>query len=208
MNAVPLMELLNLATGQPLAEDTDNRPHRARLAVTALFGALLMASVWGALAGLSVPALALSNALRVPVVVLLAALAAVPPGMLAWKLTGAHVRGSALLLAYSLGTFVGTLVMAALSPVVALYYHSSSWAGPVLALGSILAGILAGLWVFFRRAYASLPSAEKRRSLGFPVTVFAGLQLAALFQLVALAGPMLPERTGLDRGVDGIFHIP
>lgn len=206
MNAFPVLKLLNLATGQSLPPEWDSKPERLRLAITALFCALVLVALWGVLAGISVPALALSNAWRLPLVVLLSALTAVPPGLLALKLGGSSVRGSSLVMAFALATFVGTLVMAALSPVVALYYFSSTWAGPVLALGSLACGVVSGLAVFWRRVCSERDRGPSKGGTFLPMAVLAGLQLAALFQMVALAGPMLPERTGMDRGVDGIFQ--
>ena len=197
--------LLNLACGQPLPESENTRARRLQLAVAAAFGALLLAALWGLAAGSSDVTLALSNTLKVPLVVLLSAVAAVPAGMLTWKLTGVKSSGTELIMAFSTAIFSGTMVMGALSPVVALYYHSSTWAGPMLGMGSVAAGILLAIFVFVRRTFARAPKDAGRLSLLFPVLVFVGVNLAALLQLVALAAPILPELTAFDGGIDRLM---
>jgi hypothetical protein len=201
----PLTTLLNLACGQSLPEESNTRSRRLQLAVTAMFLALLLAAAWGLAAGSSSWSLALSNTVKVPLVILLSSLAAIPAGMLTWRLSGARGSGSDLLLGFSSSVFAGTLVMAALSPVVALYYHSSTWAGPMLGMGSVVAALLVGLVLFSRRALMQKPAGVSRRATLLPVMVFVGMHLAALLQLIALAAPMLPELTAFDGGIDRII---
>ena len=95
--------------------------------------------------------------------------------------------------------------MGALSPVVALYYHSSTWAGPMLGMGSVAAGVALAIFVFVRRTFARAPKDAGRVALLFPVLVFVGVNLAALLQLVALAAPILPELTAFDGGIDRLM---
>ena len=92
--------------------------------------------------------------------------------------------------------------MAVLAPLVALYYHSSSFAGPMLALGSTCIALVVAVSVFVRGAFKSVD--EGRQALILPVFVFVALHLGALLQLIALASPILPEVTIFDAGVDGI----
>jgi hypothetical protein len=110
----------------------------------------VFAAVWGLAAGSRSAGLALANVYKVPMVVLLSCAFAAPAGLLAWRLSGTRVRGSDLALGFSGGVFGGTLVLAVFAPLIALYYHSSAWAGPVLGLGSVGLALLTGTIMFVR----------------------------------------------------------
>src|SRR5688572_19771100 len=118
------MTLLNLACGKSLSEEEDVKSRRLQMIVAGLLPALGFGALWGLAAGSQVPGQAVANLYKVPMVVLFSSLAAAPAGMLAWKLTGANGRGTDLMLSFVTGVFSGTLVMAVVSPLVALYYHS------------------------------------------------------------------------------------
>ncbi len=197
-----LTSLLNLACGQPLSDEDDGKARRLQLAIAGLLLSLVFAAIWGVAVGSRIPGLALANAYKLPMIILLSAMFAIPAGMLTWRLSGAEVRGTDLLLGFTSGVFTGTLVMAVLSPVVALYYHSSAWWGPVLAQGVISVAMLVGGLVFGRAVLARVRG--KRRSVFLALTVFKAIHVATLLQLIALASPILPERTSFDRGIDQI----
>lgn len=74
--------LLNLACGGALLEEDDGRARRMQLTMTAMLMSLAFAAIWGAAAGSRIPALALANLYKVPMVILLSSLSAVPAGML------------------------------------------------------------------------------------------------------------------------------
>ena len=195
--------LHEFVTGHAHADDS-GPTRRVQLAASALLFALVFSALWGLAAGSSAWGQALANAWKVPMVVLFAAGAAIPGGLLTWKLAGAPGRASDLVLQFAASIFAGTLMMAVLSPLVALYYHSSSWAGPVLALVSTGLALLVAVGVFVRGAFASVgPASGRRTALILPVFAFVGLNLLALLQLIALASPILPEVTIFDAGVDG-----
>jgi hypothetical protein len=195
--------LLDLACGRASREEDPGRARTFQLILAALLSSLAFAAIWGLAAGSQSAGLAVSNLLKVPMVVLLAALTAIPPGLLAFKLCGASGRPSDLLLDFTIGVFAGTLVLAVVSPLVALYYHSSVWAGPLLGMGSALAAILVGSLIFLRGAFQKRPGVVLRKSvLILPVGIFLAMQIATLVQLIALASPILPEQTVFDRGVD------
>ena len=107
-------------------------------------------------------------------VVLLSCAFAAPAGLLAWRLSGTRVRGSDLALGFSGGVFGGTLVLAVLAPLVALYYHSSAWAGPVLGIGSVGLALLAGTVMFVRGVVRRLEPGTRKRTVLLPVAVTLG----------------------------------
>ena len=132
-------------------------------------------------------------------VVLMSCAFAAPAGLLAWRLSGTRVRGSDLALGFTGGVFGGTLVLAVFAPLVALYYHSSAWAGPVLGIGSAGLALLTGTIMFVRGVVRRLEPGTKKRTVLFPVAVTLGMQLLTLVQLATLASPIFPERTIVQR---------
>jgi hypothetical protein len=201
----PFTRLLNLACGRPLPDEEDGRSRRLQLVAAALLASLVFAAIWGLAAGSSSSVLALANLYKLPMVVLLSALAAIPAGLLTWKLSGADCRATDLLLSFATAVFAGSLVLAVLSPLVALYYHSSTWAGPTLALGSVLLALTTAILLFGRGVWVKLPQSSRRYTVAPSVLVFTVVHLACLVQLVALASPILPEWTVFDGGLDAFL---
>jgi hypothetical protein len=199
-----IVRLLNVACGNPLDPEDDGRARRLQLVIAALLLSLFFSLLWGVAVGVRMPALMMSNAWKVPLVVFLSSAFAVPAGLLTWKLSQAKCRATDLLLGFASGVFTGTMVLAVLGPVVALYYESSQWAGPVLAEVAISIALFVGTVVFSRGVLHRLK--EQRRTVLFSIAVFKGIQIATLLQLIALVSPILPERTHADRGIDGIAH--
>jgi hypothetical protein len=199
--------LLDLTCGKPLGQGDDGRARRLQIVVSALLTSLVFAAVWGVAAGSRLPALAVANLYKVPMVVLISAVGALPAGLLTWKLAGAPGRASDLLIGFAGGTFAGTLVLAVLSPLVALYYHSSLWAGPMLGQGSALLALVVGAAIFARSMFGHARPGSSRAALALPVGVLALVQLAMLVQLVALAAPILPERTIFSHGIDHLADV-
>ncbi|HET6585603.1 MAG TPA: hypothetical protein VFG69_19220 [Nannocystaceae bacterium] len=192
--------LLDMSTGRASADDGPAR--RTQLTIAASLATLAFAALWGVAAGSTVGTLAIANALKVPMVVLLSAVAAIPAGMLALRLMGLQYPARDLVHAFAPALFAGTLALAVTAPLVALYYHTSVWAGPYLAMGSAaLAIVVAGL-LFARGAVRRATTERERTLVMLPVVVTIGFQLATMLQLVALASPILPETTLFDTGVD------
>src|SRR5258707_15021947 len=123
-------------------------------------------------------------------VVLGPAVCAIPAGLLTWKLSGAQCRASDLPLGFTSGIFSGTLVLAVLAPIVALFYASSLWAGPMLAQGAIAVALLVGAAVFARGVLKRAEGA--RRTVILPMVVLEVIQIASVLQLISLASPILP----------------
>lgn len=199
--------LLDLTCGKPLGDADAGRARRLQIVISALLTSLLFAAVWGVAAGSRMPALAVANLYKVPMVVLVSAVGALPAGLLTWKLSGGPGRASDLLIGFTGGTFAGTLVLAVLSPLVALYYHSSLWAGPLLGQGSALLALVVGVVIFARAIFGRKNPEAPRARLVLPVTVLALVQVAMLVQLVAIAAPILPERTIFSHGIDHLADV-
>lgn len=197
-----LWTVLNVACGQKLTEDDDKRARRMQLILSAAVAALVFAALWGLAAGSRSLPLALANIYKVPMVVLLSSLSAIPAGMLTWKLMGVKYRGTDLLMGFATGVFSGTLVLGVLSPLVAVYYHTSAWAGPMLGMGSVFAALLVATVVFARNVLRAVPLGTSKAAMLLPVAIFLAIQLATMVQLIALASPILPEVTVFDGGVD------
>jgi hypothetical protein len=198
--------LLSFAAGSPLPEEDDGPARRLQLGALAWLFALGFAAVFGAAAGSSQLMLAAGNLIKVPVVVLLSSLCALPAGFLAWKLAGEPLSGSNLLLSFGSAVFSGTLVLAAAAPLVALYYHTSAWAGPALGIGSVFVALIVACTLFIRGSVARKKPTSRRRQLIAPVVALLFMHVATLLQLVALASPILPETTVFDGGIDRVVQ--
>ncbi|MGE3765249.1 MAG: hypothetical protein AB7L94_23510, partial [Kofleriaceae bacterium] len=118
-----------------------SRANQMVLTISAIVCALALSSIWGIAAGSSSSILALSNSYKVPMVIFLSALTALPAGLLALRLANAKLAASDLVTAFATSIFSGTLVLATLAPLVAIYYHTSSRAGVPLALGSVFVAL-------------------------------------------------------------------
>jgi len=187
------------------------RSQETMLAIIALVTGLVLSSCWGIAAGSSSASLAAANAIKVPMVVLLSAITALPAGLVALRLTNAKLSGGELVSAFATSIFGGTLVLATLAPLVAIYYHTSSRAGVPLALGSVFVALATATLLFGRAVARRVMQATegdqkgKRASL-FAVVVLVGIFVAALMQYVALAAPIIGAvGTRFDGGFDSVF---
>lgn len=194
-------KLLEIARGHAL-EDLGSA-QRTRLILRAGLASLVFAACWGLAAGSAVPALAVANAIKVPMVVLFSALSAVPAGLLALRLSNSPQRASDLLLSFSAAVFSGTLVAAVLAPIVAIYYQTSVVAGPYLGIGSALVASTIATLLFLRSAMGT-GDARARRERLMPFVVLAVVMFVTMPQLIALASPILPESTVFDTGIDTV----
>jgi len=201
-----LLTLLDLACGRQFNPEDNGRARRGQLFASAMLIALGAAAIWGLAAGSSNLSIALGNLYKVPMVVLLSVLSAIPAGLLAWKLTGSQVRASDLLVSFATSVLAGTLVMAALSPLVALYYNTSAWAGPMLALGSTFSALVVAIVTFCRGVSKRRPPQARGASVWLPVFVVVSMQMVTLLQFIAVASPILPEVTVFDGGIDQVIR--
>jgi hypothetical protein len=197
-------QLMTLTCRGELAEPISPATQLA-LTIGAVFSALVLSSIWGLAAGSSSPALAAANAYKVPMVVLLSALTALPAGVVALRFANARLAASDLISAFATSIFGGTLVLATLAPLVAIYYHTSSKAGVPLALGSVFAALATATLLFGRSVKRKVAGVEARLASLVPVVILVVLFSAALMQFVALASPIIGAATPFDQGVDGMF---
>lgn len=207
----PLIHLFHLSTGGTLAEEEQTPSRRAQLAIVAMVASLAMASLWGLAAGSSEPQLAAHNAYKLPLMLVLAAIGAVPVGLLSWKIVGVRQRARELLHGYALSVFLGCSVLLVLAPLVALYYLSSTAAGPLFAMGTVMLGLVVGGVTFVRVVRARLREGEHETSDWRPVVPGVVLMLAfvaTLWQVIAIFAPILPESTPFRGGIDDALAQP
>lgn len=201
-----LTDLFDLASGRSLPEEGEGTARRLQLVLRATAVSLGFAALFGLAAGSTDPALAVANLYKVPMVIVLSSLCAVPVGLLLWKLTDAPNRASDLLLGVAAGNLTATLVLAALAPVVALYYHTSGSMGGPLAMGVIVAATALGLFNVARAVRNRRPQDAPARTIALPLGALMAVQLASLVQFIHVASPILPEVTVFDGGVDAILE--
>jgi hypothetical protein len=201
--SIGFSELMTVVCG---GERPATRAQETMFSVLALASGLVLAAVWGLAAGSSSLELALADLYKVPMVVLLSALTALPAGLVTLRLTNAKLRASELTGAFATSIFGGTLVLATLAPLVAIYYHTSAKAGVPLALGSVFVA-LATASLLFARAVSRRMAGQPRAASLLAVLILVALFLAALLQFVALASPIIGVHgTALEGGIDG-FHL-
>jgi len=204
MEANRLSQLMTLTTGGQLAHAT--RARETMIATYAIVAGLALSSLWGLAAGSSSAALAVANACKVPMVILLSALTAIPAGVVALRLTGSQLPASELVAAFATSIFGGTLVLATLAPLVAIYYHTSSKAGVPLALGSVFVALATATLLFGRAVKRRVLERGGRAGSLAAVVVLVALFVAALMQYVALAAPIIGNAgTRFDGGFDTVF---
>lgn len=189
--------------------------------------ALALSALWGALVGIHVWQIGLLNLLKVPGIIIFATLGSLPAGIVALKLTGIPMRARDFIRAFHQSVFAGTLVMAVLAPMVALFYRSSATLGPRLAIASAILGFGVAIVILLRRLlfdlnkdkHASALDEETtpmkrdlkpKPAISKPLIVFAVFSFALVFgavliQSIAVFSPILPELTLFDGGVDSFF---
>ena len=180
---------------------------RSLAAVAGFLAAMLLAAIWGIAAGSRDGHIALGNALKVPMLLTASSIAALPLALVVLRLTSSTGRLSDLVVAHAAATFTGTLVLAVLAPIVALYQHSSMWAGPWIALGSAILGLVVGVVILIRVVAKVLPAPSGRRAVAFPFVILWVVQLSTLLQLASVMDPVFPERTVFGRGIDAVSDV-
>ena len=93
--------LLDFVGPKPVEIKDITRAKRYAVAIFGFLAALAAAAIWGVAAGTHEGHVALDNAARVPMLLGVASLVALPIGLLAWKLTTTLARGSDLVLGHA-----------------------------------------------------------------------------------------------------------
>jgi len=205
------MELLKalpgLIGGSEVEIEGEGTARRIRLGIAAAAATALASGLYGLSAGIVEPALAAGNLLKVPLVVLLSGVAALPAGLLAAKLMETDFELTDMVTSLVSANFTGSLVLVAGAPVVALYYLTGSMFSAHIGLAvGILAEIVA-IWVFFRAAHERRPEGTEKRHIFVPLALTSLVQLVVLVQLLDIASPILPEITLLTQGMDGLLTL-
>jgi hypothetical protein len=195
-----------MARGDALDVANDGPARRLQLALGSVLAALGLAALWGVAVGCQSPALAAGNAVKVPMVLLLSVLSALPAALVAQKLLTLPGSGRSVLESVAGGVFASGLILGVLAPLVAIYYQTSAWAGPLLGIGSVLSALIVGNLVFVRSLFNRRPEGARRRLVVLPALVFIALQGMTLVQFIALASPIFPETTRFDAGIDGLIE--
>jgi len=200
-----LLDLVHARSSDAEPRPDLGRAQRLFLAALGMLCAIGFASLWGLAASPTTAHAAIVNAVKVPMLLIVSGAVSLPAVVLFCKLaSGAAARTSDLLLGYSVAVFGGTLVLAALSPLVALYQHSSAFAGPMVALASAVIAVAVGGAIFVRALGRLVAPGTRRRTMAVPVTLMVVVQLAALAQLASVVSPVFGARTRFGRGVDAL----
>jgi hypothetical protein len=164
---------------------------------------LAMAAAWGVAAGSGKPMLALLNIYKVPMVLSLSVLVALPAVLVTHRLLRLTVSPLATLTAIVTGLERGALVLIGFAPLIAVYAYTSLWASPVLAQWSGGLALVCGL-VSLSIELTKLDDSKGALVILSAVTAVAlGLSMV---QLISLATPVLPVHTAFGGGIDGMFH--
>jgi hypothetical protein len=201
-----IQELIEFVGPSTPSSDPPTGARRLLLAAEACMAALVFAAVWGIAAGSHPGRFAFDNGIKVPMLLLVSCLAALPAGVAAFRLTARFGHAADIVLGHAAAMFAGTLILALLAPLVALYQYSSSWAGPAVALASAVIGGLVGGGTLLRVLGKLLSDPRGRRAAALPVTLLVLLQLVALLQLASMTSPVFPQRTRFGQGIDGLHH--
>ncbi len=162
---------------------------------------LACAAVWGLAAGAGSPALALANLYKVPMVIVLSALIALPAILTARHLLELPCTPLEVLAALAKSLFRASLVLLAFAPLLAVYAYTSQWFSPFLAQ---LSGGLAILFAIgkLRVELSKLGGAPQRL---FALTAVSAVVLClAGLQMIAIATPILAVPTVFGKGIDGV----
>lgn len=195
----PLFELLDLVGGRwPL--EALSSVDKVRMALRAGGAALGLAALYGVVIGSTDLQLALGNAWKLPGVLALSSLTALPAGLLAHRLTGGRRGSSSLFASTAAGNFAAALVLAALAPLVALYYHTTAMLGAPLAMGTGMLALVVGIGSGARLMWRAR---DGKMQIFLPTAVLLVVQLLAMLQFLHLASPILPEATVFEAGIEG-----
>jgi hypothetical protein len=164
---------------------------------------LVMAAAWGVAAGSARPMLALLNVYKVPMVLTLSLLVALPAVLVTRSLFRIAVSPLELLTAIVTGLERGALVLIGFAPLIAVYAYTSQWVSPVLAQWSGGLALLCGLTSLC--VELTRLQAPKGALLALSIVTAVALGLS-MVQLISLATPVLPVHTAFGAGIDGMIR--
>jgi len=198
---VQMMETFGESVGAPTPPL--ERSRRRHDVLARALGALGFAAVWGLAAGSASPALAIANVYKVPMVLALSAVVALPAVLVARHLLRVAVAPFELCSALVVSLFRASLLLLGFAPLLGVYAYTSQWVAPWLAQGSALLALLCGA-ASLRSELSRLPAPRLQLwLLGAVATVTLAL---SLLQLVSLATPVLTLPTVFGSGIDGVLR--
>jgi hypothetical protein len=202
-----MAQLMETFTGASEAAGTvlervENTRKRHETLQRALKG-LGFSALWGLAAGAAAPALAIANIYKVPMVLALAAVVALPAVLVTRHLLRITIPTSELCAALVTSLYRASLLLVGLAPLLGVYAYTSQWFAPVLAQASALLALVCG--GFSLRHELARIDAPRRQVLGLGLVTCVTVGLA-LFQLVALATPVLTVPTVFGHGIDGVLR--
>lgn len=198
-----LRRIFDTLSGEPTEFEKRGSASRIVLITTVLLAAAGFSAVFGIAVGSTTLTMATANLVKVPLVVVLSGLFALPSAVLALRVLGSPVRATDLWLSQATATLAAALVLASAAPLIGLFYHSSDGFGGLAAVGTVFVAIAAGVYVFSRALGARAPKKKKRAFI--PAVALVLLQLLATVQLVGIASPILPEVTPFSHGAEGLL---
>lgn len=160
-------------------------------------------AIWGLAAGAATPALAIANIYKVPMVMALSAVVALPAVLVARHLLRSELRPSELCSAFVTSLYRASLLLLGFAPLLGVYAYTSQWVAPLLAQGSALLALVCGAFAL-RSELARLAAPRLQLWLIGSVAI-VGFALA-LLQLVSLATPVLTRPTVFGSGIDGVLR--
>jgi hypothetical protein len=161
------------------------------------------AAVWGLAAGSAAPALAIANIYKVPMVLALSTVVALPAVLVTRHLLRIAIAPFELCSALVTSLYRASLLLLGFAPLLGVYAYTSQWVAPWLAQGSALLALGCGA-VSLRSELARLTAPRLQLwVLGAVATVTLAL---SLLQLVSLATPVLTLPTVFGSGIDGVLR--
>jgi hypothetical protein len=196
-----MMEVLTVDAGAALERAPNAR--RVHDVLRRALSGLGFAAVWGLAAGSAAPALAIANIYKVPMVLALSAVVALPAVLVTRHLLRVATSKFDLCAALVTSLYRASLVLLAVAPLLGVYAYTSQWVAPLLAQGSALLALVCG-GLSLRSELVRLQGPRLQLwLLGSVTTVTLGL---ALLQLVSLATPVLTLPTVFGSGIDGVLR--
>lgn len=161
------------------------------------------AAVWGLAAGSAAPAIAIANIYKVPMVLALSLVVALPAVLVTRHLLRISIAPFELCSALVTSLYRSSLLLLGFAPLLGVYSYTSQWVAPWLAQGSAFLALACG-GLSLRSELARLPAPRLQLwLLGAVATVTLAL---ALLQLVSLATPVLTLPTVFGSGIDGVLR--
>lgn len=195
------MEAFSVSTGAALERAPSARSVHDVLRRT--LSGLGFAAIWGLAAGSAAPALAIANVYKVPMVLALSVVVALPAALVTRHLLRIAISKLDLYAALVTSVYRASLLLLAVAPLLGVYAYTSQWVAPFLAQGSALLALVCG-GLSLRSELARLQAPRLQLWLLGSVTIVT-LALA-LLQLVSLATPVLTLPTVFGSGIDGVLR--